>query len=196
VLLDASENDIHDVVDVHLLSFNGFFLSLMGPMFLNRYYGFLLKKQGAVFLVDRESEVHGFICGVADAGMLNREFVRGNIIIVLIAAINAMLHHPSIIKRIFTRVRDNSHFPNEKKTIHLLSLAVRPSASRRGVGTLLMEEFIRRAKALGFLRIYLTTDRYENDSVNAFYRNIGFALMNSYNSGNMRIMNEYMLSLE
>ncbi|MHB8129189.1 MAG: GNAT family N-acetyltransferase [Mobilitalea sp.] len=193
---DANKYDLNEIVDVHMRSFQGFFLSKLGPLFLKKYYNFMLHKDRAIFLVAKEEKVQGFVCGLSHAKEFNRAFFVNQLHIVLFSSLIAAIRYPGSIMRIFSRVGDISHFKDDSNIIYLLSIAVDPKESRGGIGTLLLEKFIERAKNLGYLQVYLTTDRDLNDDVNLFYRRNKFALIGNYDSGNSRMMNEYVYYLE
>jgi ribosomal protein S18 acetylase RimI-like enzyme len=74
-----------------------------------------------------------------------------------------------------------------------MSLAVDPTAQGGGAGKMLMRAFFEGARQRGATAVMLTTDKLENDRVNAFYLAQGFTVSAGYVTAEGRAMNEYIL---
>lgn len=193
MIMRPTERDFSKIAQIHLKAFNGFFLSGFGEAVLRRYYRAIASFDGSVFFIEHDGDaVVGFVCGCGNPAQFNRQFVRNNTIELAWAAAKACLHDTSFLPRLLTRGRDIGHFPQDSGTISLLSIAVAPEFSGQGLGKRLLHEFIAESAVRGYKKVYLTTDREGNDSVNGFYLGNGFHLIGYYDSGNGRIMNEYL----
>jgi ribosomal protein S18 acetylase RimI-like enzyme len=184
------------VANIHVNAFNNFFLTRLGKKFLEKYYTEMAQSADEIFLVKDVGKVRGFVCGLGNARQFNRYFARKHFVFLGISVIKAILKHPRLLFRVATRIEDNNHFPKNEKCIHLLSIAVDPDCCNYGYGAALLKGFIDLARLRGYSCIYLTTDRDKNIKVNEFYTKNGFRKSGEYNSGNNRIMNEYVFSLE
>jgi ribosomal protein S18 acetylase RimI-like enzyme len=187
----AELDDISTISRIHEAAFPGFFLSELGVNFLRWYYRALVEHEDCVFLVYENQGVEAFVCGISEASAFNRRFLLRHIPLIMLSAARAAIRNPSIIPRIASRPGDISHFPVDPDTICLLSIAVSPARMARGVGSSLINEFIKACVGMGYSRVYLTTDRGSENKANAFYRKNGFLHFGDYNSGNGRILSEY-----
>ena len=77
----------------------------------------------------------------------------------------------------------------------LMSLAVLPGEQGKGIGQSLVAAFLKEASQRGLKQIFLTTDREGNDTVNRFYKSLGFSNVGSYITPEGRGMNKYMINL-
>ena len=75
--------------------------------------------------------------------------------------------------------------------VGLFSIGVLPELQGAGAGKLLVNGFLREAGNRGCKRVFLTTDRDENDAVNLFYQKLGFSIERQYETPEGRRMNEY-----
>lgn len=75
-----------------------------------------------------------------------------------------------------------------------MSLCVLPSIQGCGLGKALVDAFLKESEARGVEAVDLTTDAVANDSVNQFYRKLGFELSRTFVTPEGRRMNEYVIS--
>jgi len=190
-----SVDDLATIYEIHKRAFPGFFLTALGPVFLKGYYRAMLLKKDTIFLVERADEIIGFACGLEDAASFNFKYMKKNIKQLAFSVCLAVTQRPSILFRVFTRPQDARKQPHRLGMIHLLSIAVDPKASGHGTGSRLLEAFKTEALKRSFSEVYLTTDANGNEKANAFYLKNGFRKINSHSSGNGRLMNEYICSL-
>ncbi len=196
----AFKPDLSAIVKCHLEAFPGFFLSVMGPLFLRKYYGIYLDyDKGIVLVAEFEGQLLGFVAGFQDPASYYAK-MRDNRLSLGLAALAALWRHPTAIRRaLFNRRRIQSESSTNATTdedARIGMLAVDPSAQGGGIGRKLVEEFIAVAKSRGVHRIDLTTDAVGNDSVNAFYQRIGFQIIDTFLSGPTRQMHRYEYIIE
>jgi len=187
---------VKEVVDVHLRSFDGFFLSFLGPRFLRLYYEGILDYPGAkgyVYLQD--GRTIGFVCGMVNPAQFYRYLLRTRWWRFALAALAATLRHPSIVPRLFRALLYPGQTSNSKDTATLTSIAVEPTMQGKGVGANLVTTFLEDMRAQGVKRVDLTTDRYDNDPINAFYQKQGFCCKRNFVTPEGREMNEYVILL-
>jgi ribosomal protein S18 acetylase RimI-like enzyme len=77
----------------------------------------------------------------------------------------------------------------------LFSIGVSPAVQGKGIGALLVREFMGAARLRGCKTVFLTTDRDDNEAVNGFYGRLGFAISRQYVTPEGRNMNEYRIDL-
>lgn len=185
------------VVEIHLASFPGFFLTFLGVRFLSLYYaGICAAPEGIAYVyVDDAGSPAGFVAGTSDprgfySRLLRRDWIRFSL-----ASLAAVIRKPSICPRIARGFLHPSRNPAGKDVAGLYSIGVLPSLQGTGAGKKLVVTFLEEARSRGCRRVFLTTDRDGNDTVNAFYRKMGFRVEREYATPEGRWMNEYWINL-
>jgi ribosomal protein S18 acetylase RimI-like enzyme len=73
----------------------------------------------------------------------------------------------------------------------LMSIAVLPDSQRCGAGKQLVWAFLKRSNVLGVRQVMLSTDAFNNEATNAFYRDLGFTLERETTDAGGRALNVY-----
>ena len=187
---------VDPVVAVHLAGFEGFFLSFLGPRFLRLYYeGIVDYPDGAGYVYLEGGRVVGFVCGVVGPSRFYRYLIRTRWWRFAMAALGATLRRPSIIPRLFRALSYPGQTSRQEDDATLTSIVVEPAVQDKEIGTKLVTIFLEDMRARGAKRVNLTTDRYGNDKVNAFYERQGFHCERTLVTPEGRAMNEYVISL-
>ncbi|NVN92171.1 MAG: GNAT family N-acetyltransferase [Desulfuromonadales bacterium] len=191
------KEDVPKVIAVHLASFSGFFLSFLGPRFLLLYYaGICAASEGIAFVyLDPAGEPAGFVAGTANprgfySRLLKRDWLRFSF-----ASLGAICRKPNTIRRIARAFFHPSENPVGKDVAGLFSIGVLPEVQGGGAGKQLVSRFLEEASARGCTRVFLTTDRDNNESVNTFYQRLGFFIGRQYETPEGRRMNEYWIEI-
>jgi len=194
---DVQPADIPYIVDIHTKAFPGFFMTTLGPKFLEKYYRLVLDFNDRVFLVKEGKDcLEGFVSGFLNPaqfylGMRRRRTDFLGAVLVRICT------HPWLLPRLFAsyaQARNSSH-EEDPGCCELSSIAVPPDLAGRGIGKGLMKAFVEAIKGRAN-SISLTTDAVGNDGVNHFYRSLGFSLEGSYERSKGRKLNKYRLDLK
>jgi ribosomal protein S18 acetylase RimI-like enzyme len=187
------KQDVDRVVEVHLASFQGFFLNFLGSRFLSLYYsGICSSPEGIALIHANEDGIPvGFVVGASDprgfySKLLKRDWMRFSF-----ASLGPIFKKPTAIVRIARSFFHPSKNPVGDDTAGLFSIAVMPYLQQSGIGEKLVQGFFDEADRRGCTRVYLTTDRDNNDAVNAFYLKLGFKIERQYVTPEGRKMNEY-----
>ncbi len=193
----ATLADIREIVAVHMASFRNFFLTCLGPRFLELLYTEIVKEQCSVFIVavTPQGTVTGFAAGVSDQTSLFSRLAKKRWFAFCLASSGAALRHPGMIPRLFRAFR----FPGNSATAAcpalLMSLAVLPGTMKKGVGGALVRAFLREMARFGADAVCLKTDRDNNDCANMFYTHLGFDVVRAYRTSEGRWLNEYMIRI-
>jgi ribosomal protein S18 acetylase RimI-like enzyme len=171
---DANRSDISEIVRVHQIAFQGFFLDRMGPAFLRAYYHAIFDYEGAVLLVhcDGKGEIDGFAAGFLGPDRFYAHFRRHRIQMLPAIAL-ALLRRPNLI----FEIRRNAGRVARAAELNVAAAELASiGTSRRGsgVGSCLLRAFCERSAALGADKVQLTTDRDDNGAVVRFYLDHGF----------------------
>jgi ribosomal protein S18 acetylase RimI-like enzyme len=189
--------DIPRVVEIHIESFHGFFLTFLGARFLSLYYaGICAAPEGIAYVfADAAGSPAGFVAGSTDprgfySKLLRRDWMRFSL-----ASLAAMARKPSIVPRIARGLLHPSRNPAGEDVGGLYSIGVLPSLQGTGAGKKLVAAFLEEARNRRCRRVFLTTDRDGNDAINEFYRKTGFRVEREFTTPEGRRMNEYWVDL-
>jgi ribosomal protein S18 acetylase RimI-like enzyme len=187
-----TRSDVASVVDIHMRSFPGFFLTFLGRSFLTELYeGIREDPEGLVLVADETDGPVGFVAGTLHQGGFYRRLLERRKWKFARAAAGALLRKPGIAGRLLRALNRPADADRAAASACLMSIAVAPAISRKGVGRELVEAFCRELGERGARNVSLTTDRDDNERVNEFYRRLGFRLARSYETPEGRPMNEY-----
>lgn len=197
IIRKMESKDLEHVVQTHLESFPGFFLSFLGPRFLRLYYsGVIDAPEGISFVyLDSAGQPSGFVAGTTNPRGFYRRLLVRDWLKFSFASFRAILHRPSAIVRVARGILHPASNPIGPDVAGLFSIGVRPNLQGVGAGKVLVSKFIDEAKARGCKCVFLTTDRDENNAVNTFYEQLGFSLERQHVTPEGRRMNEYWISL-
>lgn len=188
--------DLDAVVAVHLEAFPGFFMAQLGPRFLRTYYRCVVEYPKGVLLSESSGlECLGFVAGFVDPAAFYRELRRRRVRLGLAACAGILVRPRRLVTMLadYGRAGEAAGRPPEPRTAELSSLAVLPGAAGRGIGTRLVQRFIKAASERGADRVTLTTDSHDNESVNRFYLQLGFTCVRTFEARRGRMLNEYTL---
>jgi len=189
--------DVRYVVAVHLTSFPGFFLSFLGSRFLSLFYsGICSAPEGIAFVYLNDAAIPvGFVAGTSNPGGFYSRLLKSNWFKFAFASIVPVLTKPSVMRRVARAVSHPSSNPIGDHVAGLFSLGVLPELQGTGAGKKLVQAFLNEAKQRECKRVFLTTDRDNNEVVNSFYTKLGFVTERQYMTPEGRRMNELWVTL-
>jgi ribosomal protein S18 acetylase RimI-like enzyme len=185
-------DDVPNVVRVHLTSFQGFFLTFLGPAFLRELYkGTLIDPSGISFVAEYEEGICGFVTGTTHPSGFYKRLLRNRWQRFALASVLPVLKQPSIIPRLLRVLSMPEKVNKQDGCGTLMSIAVLPEYQGSGIGKILVNGFFEEAVKRGCTKVFLTTDRDNNDAINVFYQSLGFSIVRQYVTPEGRHMNEY-----
>lgn len=196
----ATPADLPHIVAVHRAAFPAFFLTQLGPAFLNAYYGLVLSYEGGILMVaEYQGRVGGFVAGIVGPGEFYRRMSQQRLRFGRLA-LCGLITRPTLLLRVVGKLRHvqkkRDVGPANGMPCELTSIGVDPACSGRGIGRQLVLEFVDAARAREATEVTLTTDARDNARVNTFYQRTGFQLKQSFEVARGRLMNEYRLVLQ
>ena len=190
-------DDVGPVVTLHLESFPSFFLTFLGPAFLTLLYSEILSSaEGILLVAEHEGRLAGFVAGVTRQTGFYAGLVRKRWWSFARASLGALLRRPRIAGRLLRALGKREEAARASAEACLMSIGVSPRSAGSGTGKALVRSFSAELKRRGIDRFCLTTDRIENDAVNAFYEQLGFRVARTFTTPEGRVMNEYLKTLE
>ena len=147
-----TENEIRDIVSVHIQCFKGYFLTGLGENLLCMYYQEFYNENPNLFLVaeNDDNEIIGFVMGMLDESQARKNFEKNNKSLLFARLLKMCLRiDGNAWKRVAGRVRSKlsvrkdaisaSELPG--KFGSLLSIAVLPDFSGHGYGQDLVRSY-------------------------------------------------------
>jgi len=186
--------DINTITEIHLKAFQGFFLEKMGPMFLRNYYKHTLSYQHTIALVieGSDKEIMGFCVGYKYPNNFYKYFKKNSFKFIP-SILVGLIKNPTILIDIIKNVFRVNNYSNEASNIDKFELAsIGVKNNKKGIGSILIKEFISEVNAVDKVDIVLTTDKYNNDKVHIFYQKHGFMPSKDITRG-QRVLTEYIL---
>lgn len=183
--------DIGQVVDVHISSFTGFFLSFLGREFLTELYSGIINDPHGIALVYDDQMIVGFVAGTTQPANFYRRLIIRRWWRFCLASIKPIIKKPGIIPRLIRALKMPKSVTNEPNRGTLLSIAVLPGHQGKKYGEILVQAFLEKSAHCGLNKVDLTTDTEHNNAVNNFYKKMGFTLERSFTTPEGRLMNEY-----
>lgn len=190
----AGVADVKSVVGIHADAFPKAFLTSLGPVFLDCYYRGQLAYEKSIFIVDEDGgPARGFVCGSAAPDEFYRFLIKTRIHTFFIASFFAFLNKPSIALKLLSALRYPSKVAHRKGYHYLISLGVDPIFQSAGIGSRLVQEYIRLARKSSVQGVVLVTDGKNNESTQRFYAKNGFKAAQTIVKDNGRTMIEYVM---
>ena len=183
---------IKKVVDIHIKTFKGFFLTFMGRRFLKLMYSCYTRfsKAGLIVAIEKD-DVLGFLAYSEDMSGLYRYMIKHGFFAFVWFAFLAFLRRPKTFFRLFAALKKPKDAEREEKYVELASIGVDPDKKRGGVGSALISALKAMVDFNEFSYIALETDAANNDAANAFYVKNGFTVAKTFVKNGDRPMNEY-----
>ena len=190
---DSNPQQVKAIVDLHLATFPGFFLTFMGPGFLRLLYQSFLTHDASQLLIaeDEDGKLLGFVAFSNSLSELYRHLLRRSLIPLAWYSFLALLRRPPVVFRLLRGLSQPRQSERAERYAELSSIGVSPQHKKSGVGRALVEEVKKRIDFSETSYLKLETDADDNADVNAFYLRNGFVLHHAYTTPEGRRMNEY-----
>ena len=182
--------------EVHSRVFPQFFLTTLGTRFLRQLYISIVADESAFGFVTRDVAtglVTGVVTGTVEPEGYYRRMMTRRAWSFAWAALPALLMRPWLLPGLVRRLRFRGRPPPGGHRAYLTVIAVDSAVQGEGLGRRLLAAWTEESRARGVDGMYLATDADDNDAVNAFYLNCGWALESTYASFEDRRMNRYVL---
>ncbi len=179
----AQPEDISNIVDVHIKGFEGFFLTLLGRGFLSELYkAFAFRESGVLLVLYSDDNIFGYVAGTVKPVEFYRNLRKDKAFSFFLKAIPSLLRNPYVVtKKLWYALFYKGEKPSNLSGAALLSsIAILPDSSGKYLGKKLLLEFEKSVKSLGCESLYLTTDKFGNDRVVAFYKRSGYEIESEF----------------
>jgi len=173
------KEEVYAISDIHLKAFEGFFLSELGKEFLSTYYNSVrVNDRGVLLGCFDDKKLLGFCAATTLSEGFNTYLVKSNFFSFSKIGFFLLFTRPKALLRLlknFTKsdpsVSDDGHYAE------LLSIGVSPTAQGKGVGKKLLMALEKYLNDKNVSKLSLTTDFYDNEKTQNFYKGLGYKIM-------------------
>jgi ribosomal protein S18 acetylase RimI-like enzyme len=184
-----------EVVGLHEECFPGYYLTQLGPSFLKAMYAWYVESPEAIahVAVGDDGRLLGFVAGTIDGSNYAESLFRKTWRPMALALARSLVSRPALTLRLVAERKDlawqglssvfgpgSGEGPEAKAGLYrrpssasLVSIGVKPSARRSGVGAKLSELFVREARKRGCKRVTLSV-RDDNLAARRFYESMNW----------------------
>ena len=192
---ECTQNDIgilNDVVDIHIKTFNGFFLTFLGKGFLKHLYkGFCAHKNSGLIVAEHNGITVGFLAYSENLSEFYKYLILHKLLPFAWYGLCAFLKRPSSFMRLVRAFLKPGESRRDENYLELSSIGVLPEMKNMDIGSSLINALKERFDRERFSYIKLETDANDNEKVNRFYVKNGFECISTYETPEGRKMNEY-----
>ena len=180
------------IVDIHLATFKGFFLTFMGRGFLKQMYKAYLKHSlSGIYVAEADNEVIGFLSYSEHMSGLYKYMIKHQLIPFAWYSLGAFIRKPKVFLRLIRAFLKPNESSRNEQYIELSSIGVHPDSKANGVGSKLVETLKKDVNFEVFEYITLETDAENNDVAINFYVKNGFVVEKEYETREGRKMLEF-----
>ena len=191
--LDSYDKSVvKEIVNIHMDTFTGFFLTFMGRGFLQQMYSsYITHFESGIYIASLNGKTIGFLAYSKNMSNLYKFMIKKKLIPFAWYSLGAFIRKPKAFMRIIRAFLKPGESKREEKYIELSSIGVLPTEKSKGVGSLLISKLKEDVDFNAFEYIALETDAENNEAANKFYLKNGFTLAREYQTREGRKMNEY-----
>lgn len=182
---------VDEIVDIHMATFQSFFLTFLGRGFLRQLYKGFITHEESNIIIARDDRVEGFLAYSNDLSGFYKYLIRKSLFPFAWYSIIATFKNPKTVVRLIRAFVKPSESKRTEQYVELSSIGVRPEMKGKGIGSRLIDELKVVFDRGRYAYIKLETDAVGNDDVNRFYMRNGFAVFVNYTTVEGRKMNEY-----
>ena len=192
IYITDDKNIVNEIVDIHMATFQGFFLTFLGKGFLKQLYeGYIEHKQSNLIIARQNKEIVGFIAYSSDISDLYKYLIKKKLLLFACYSFVAFIKNPKILFRLLSAFSKSEEVSRKEKYIELASIGVKPNVKAQGIGSSMISYMKEQIDFNEYEYISLETDTENNEYANKFYLKNGFVLIRTYETKQGRNMNEY-----
>ncbi|MBQ7172494.1 MAG: GNAT family N-acetyltransferase [Clostridia bacterium] len=180
------------ITEIHLATFQGFFLTFMGKRFLRYMYQSYAEHPESGLLVAEENDTPvGFLAYSEAVSNLYRYMFRRHFFPFAWYGFLAALRRPAAFFHILRAFKKPKEAERTEPYVYLASIGVLPEEKSKGIGSSLISTLKERVDFSRFSYIMLETDAENNNAALGFYQKNGFAPAREYETPEGRKMVEF-----
>lgn len=178
-----ADDEIKQIVQIHILAFPNSFTTKLGSKFLHEYYTAFIKTKDLTILCSKTSDnlISGFICGSSENGLIYKHLI-GRLPFIIFPLSFSFFMNIDIAKKIVYKSMMILAKKKANPNVHMngyneiYSFAIKPDYSGKNIGSALLSEYIRAHSLEKPIKgIFITTDNNESNS-----RTLNFYMKNNF----------------
>ena len=186
---------IPEVVETHMQTFPGFFLTFMGKGFLSCLYnGFCRHKDSNLIVAEEKGKIVGFLAYSYKLSAFYKFLIRTRLPAFAWYSFLAFLRSPKVFFKLIKALFKPNEVKNDEEYIALSSIGVLPECKHSGIGMQMTQFLKKETVGKGYPYIQLETDAVDNTAANHFYKKNGFICVRTFMADGRRKMNLYRYS--
>lgn len=187
---------ISKVVDIHIRTFKGFFLTFLGKGFLKVLYsGYCSHKDSGLIVAKKQNQVVGFLAYSHNLSGFYKYLIKKKFFSFAWYSLGAFLRKPTVFLRLIRAFLKPGETKRKEKYVELSSIGVDPNYKSRGVGSMLIDELKSKVNFNEYGYVTLETDALNNEGANHFYQKNKFVIEREFETNEGRKMFEYRFRL-
>ena len=192
ILASHEKNVIDALTNIHINTFQGFFLTFMGRGFLKQMYSaYAEHKESGVLVAEQDGQVCGFLAWSGNMSGLYKHMLRTRVIPFAWFSIGAFVRRPKAFFHIVRAFLKPSESRRNDEYIELSSIGVDPKWKKHGIGSMLIDNLKELVDFEKYAYITLETDAINNDAAILFYEKNEFVRFRFYSTPEGREMIEF-----
>ncbi len=190
--MERNEKQINEIVEIHMQTFEGFFLTFLGRGFLRQLYkGFSTYDKAGIYVAVQGEKIVGFLAYSENISQFYSYIIKHQLVQFAWYSIGAVIRQPLAMARLIRAFLKPAEAKRNCEYIELSSIGVLPDKKNKQIGSRLIKALQNQYLGTQFAYIKLETDAEDNEAANFFYRKNGFVLTDTYHTREGRKMNEY-----
>ena len=168
---NTDKHIVDEITEIHLKTFEGFFLTFMGRGFLKQMYmSYLYHKNSNILVAVENNEVIGFLAYSSDLSGLYKDMIKKRLVSFMWYSFGAFCRKPKVFMRLLRAFLKPREASRDEKYVELTSIGVNNDAKSKGVGSQLITALKKQIDMNEYEYITLETDAEENEIANHFYK--------------------------
>ncbi len=183
---------VDEIVNIHLATFKGFFLTFMGRGFLRQMYlAYTEHNESDILVAQDGNKTLGFLGYSNNLSGLYKYMIKHRLIQFAWYSFLAFLRKPKVFMRLLRAFLKPGESTRDEKYVELASIGVSPDIKSKGVGSMLIDALKKEVDFDVFEYITLETDALDNEAANKFYVKNNFEKVREFETHEGRKMFEY-----
>jgi len=189
---ESEKSVVNDIVNIHLATFNGFFLTFMGRGFLRQMYlSYTQHKESGIYIATENGTAIGFLAYSTLMSGLYKYMIKHHLIQFAWYSLGAFFRNPKVFFRLLRAFLKPRESKRNERYVELASIGVHPDVKAKGIGSKLIDALKSDIDFAEFEYITLETDAVDNKIANKFYAKNGFHIVREFKTCEGRYMYEY-----